>query len=164
MPFYLMLIITAISKMVMCINYYGLTQLRVYTTWFMIVLFFMFAVIAVRRFKKFNAARVMLLGFVVFFLILSYGNVDGRIAAYNIDRYRNGTLETLDVQALSGLSDAAVPYIYALYQDTPDQSLKADLKAAINKTNKYEAGASHQETFRDFNFQSQNAKLIRNML
>jgi hypothetical protein len=40
---------------------------------------------------------------------LSYSNVGGRIAAYNIDRNKNGTLETLDIQALSRLSDAAVP-------------------------------------------------------
>lgn len=162
--FTLMLIITAISKMVMYINYYGLTQLRVYTTWFMIVLFFIFAVAAVRQFKKFNAARVMFVGFVVFFLTLSYANVDGRIAAYNIDRYKNGTLESLDVQALSGLSDAAVPYLYDLYQDTADQGLKAELKAAIDKTPGSENMIPPEKTFRNFNFQSHTAQNIRNML
>lgn len=162
--FTLMLIITAVSKMVMYINTYGLTQLRVYTTWFMIVLFFIFAVTAVRQFRKFNAARVMLAGSVIFFLALSYGNIDGRIAAYNIDGYKNGTLERLDVQALSGLSDAAVPYIYALYQDTTDQSLKAELKTVIEKTPGYEAGAPFPKSFRDFNFQSRTAQNIRSML
>lgn len=162
--FTLMLIITAISKMVMYIHYFGLTPLRVYTTWFMLVLLFLFAVIAVRQFKKFNAARIMLVGFVVFFMILSYGNIDGRIAAYNIDRYSNGTLENLDVQALSGLSDAAVPYIYTLYQETTDQSLKADLKAAIDQSAGSALGASRQETFRDFNFQRHTAESIRKML
>lgn len=162
--FTLMLIITAISKMMMYINYYGLTQMRVYTTWFMVVLFLIFTVTAVRQFKKFNAARVMIGGFVILFLILSYGNVDGRIAAYNIDRYQDGTLEKLDVEALSGLSDAAVPYMYDLYQVTADQSLKAQLKEAIEKTPEDEDSVSKQNTFRDFNFQSHNAQSIRNML
>lgn len=162
--FTLMLIITAISKMVMYINFYGLTQMRVYTTWFMIVLFCIFAVIAVRQFKKFNAARVMFVGFVIFFMILSYGNVDGRIAAYNIDRYTNGTLESLDVQDLSRLSDAAASYIYALYQDTPEQTLKAELKAAIEKTPGSENMIPYQKTFRDFNFQSHAAQGIRDQL
>lgn len=162
--FTLMLIITAISKMVMYINTYGLTQLRVYTTWFMVVLFLIFAVIAVRQFKKFNATRVILVGFVVFFLIMSYGNVDGRIAAYNIDRYMNGTLESLDVKDLSGLSDAAVPYMYNLYLDTENQSLKTELKAAIEKTPGSENMIPHQKTFRDFNFQSHAAQTIRNLL
>lgn len=106
----------------------------------------------------------MLVGFVVFFMILSYGNIDGRIAAYNIDRYSNGTLENLDVQALSGLSEAAVPYIYTLYQETTDQSLKADLKAAIDQSAGSALGASRQETFRDFNFQRHTAESIRKML
>lgn len=162
--FTLMLIMTALSKMVMYINYYGLTQLRVYTTWFMIVLFFLFAVIAVRQFKKFNSARAMLLGFVILFMILSYGNVDGRIAAYNIDKYRNETLESLDVQALSSLSEAATPYIYDLYLDTTDFQLKADLKTVLVKGTGVEKGAQYQETFRDFNFQSYTAEKIRNML
>ncbi|NLI93443.1 MAG: DUF4173 domain-containing protein [Peptococcaceae bacterium] len=162
--FTLMLIITAVSKMVMYINTYGLTQLRVYTTWFMLVLFFFFAVTAVRQFKRFNAARVMLLGFVIFFLTLSYGNIDGRIAAYNIDRYKNGTLERLDVEAFDYLSAAAVPYIYNFYQETTDQGLKAELKAAILKKTGNGAVASSNITFRDFNFQSHTAENIRSML
>lgn len=162
--FTLMLIITAVSKMVMYINTYGLTQLHVYTSWFMVVLFFIFAVTAVRQFKKFNTARVMFIGFVILFMILSYGNIDGRIAAYNIDRYKNGTLESLDVKALSGMSDAAVPYMYNLYQETTDPVLKEQLKAAIKKTPEYKAGGPHGETFRDFNFQSHTTQNIRNML
>ncbi|MGI6451300.1 MAG: DUF4153 domain-containing protein [Desulfitobacteriia bacterium] len=162
--FTLMLIITAISKMVMYINTYGLTQLRVLTTWFMVLLFFIFAVTAARQFKKFNAARIMLLGFVGFFLALSYGNIDGRIAAYNIDRYHSGTLESLDVKALSELSDAAVPYMYDLYQKTTDQGLKAELKAAIEKKPREENMLPAPETFRNFNLQSYTAKNIRKLL
>lgn len=162
--FTLMLIITAISKMVMYINTYGLTQLRVYTTWFMIALFFIFMVTAIRQFKIFNATRVILVGCVLLFLTLSYGNVDGRIAAYNIDRYNSGTLESLDVEALTELSEAAVPHLYALYRDTPDQGLKAELKAAIMKTPGSENMLPAQKTFRDFNFQSHTAQSIRNTL
>lgn len=162
--FTLMLIITAISKMVMYINTYGLTQLRVYTTWFMVVLFFIFAVTAFRQFRKFNAAKVMLTGFVIFFLALSYGNVDGRIAAYNIDRYQKGTLESLDVKALNQLSDAAVPHIYALYLDTEDQPLKEELKGAISKYYSYGNGVTPAINFRDFNLQNHAAQNIRKML
>jgi hypothetical protein len=160
--FTLMLILTAISKMVMYIDTYGLTQLRVYTSWFMLVLFFIFAVTAIRQFKQFNAARTLLIGFVVFFLLLSYGNIDGRIAAYNIDRYKNGTLESLDVKALGHLSEAAVPHLYALYQETSDQSLKVELKEALKALPG--DGVALQKTFRDFNLQSYKAENIRMML
>jgi len=162
--FTLLLIVTALSKMVMYINVYGLTQLRVYTTWFMLVLFFIFAVIAVRQFKKFNAFRVLLTGFVILFLALNYGNIDGRIAAYNIDRYKNATLESLDVEALSRLSEAAVPYIYDLYRETADPGLKAELKAVLQKTTQAEPMLPPQETFRDFNFQRYIAQNIRDSL
>lgn len=162
--FTLMLIITAISKMVMYINTYGLTQLRVYTTWFMVVLFLIFAVTTVRQFKKFNAARFMLAGFMILFLTLSYANVDGRIAAYNIDRYMNGTLVSLDVKDLSGLSDAAVPYMYNLYLETTDSGLKAELKSAIEKIPGDESMLPRQKTFRDFNLQSYTAQNIRDLL
>ncbi len=162
--FTLMLIITAISKMVMYINTYGLTQLRVYTTWFMVVLFFIFAVTAVRQLKRFNAARVMFVGCVIFFLLLSFGNVDGRIASYNIDRYKNGTLESLDVKALSELSDAAVPSMYDLYLETTNTALKYQLKAAITHTGEYTPYAQYEESFRSFNLQHHVAQNIRNML
>lgn len=162
--FTLMLIVTAMSKMVMYINSYGLTQMRVYTTWFMAVLFFIFAVTAVRQFKQFNAARVMVTGCVIFFLALSYGNADGRIAAYNIDRYKNGTLEELDVQALSSLSDAAVPYMYGLYQNTADESLKAQLREAIRPAPANMLEGEYRETIRNFNFQRHTAQNIRSML
>jgi len=160
--FTLLLIVTAISKMVMYIDVYGLTQLRVYTTWFMLLLFFVFAVTAVRQFKQFNATKTLLIGFVIFFLILSYGNIDGRIAAYNIDRYKNGTLESLDVEALSRLSEAAVPYMYDLYLETSDMSLKAKLKEALGAVPR--EGVYRQKTFRDFNLQSNTAENIRRML
>ncbi len=162
--FTLMLIITAVSKMVMYIDSYGLTQMRVYTTWFMIVLFFIFAVTAIRQFKKFNAVKTMILGFVIFFLALSYGNIDGRIAAYNIDRYQKGTLESLDVQALSELSDSAVPYMYNLYLETTQSGLKAELKSAIEKIPGDESMLPRQKRFRDFNLQSYTAQNIRDLL
>jgi len=160
--FTLLLIITAISKMVMYIDVYGLTQLRVYTTWFMFLLFFVFTVIAFRQFKQFNATKTLLIGFVLLFLVLSYGNIDGLIAAYNIDRYKSGTLESLDVNALAGLSEAAVPYMYELYLETPDQNLKAELKEAIKAASGERVAV--QKTFRDFNLQSYTAENIRKML
>ncbi|UWG96555.1 DUF4173 domain-containing protein [Dehalobacter sp. DCM] len=151
--FTLLLIVTAISKMVMYINCFGMTPLRIYTTWFMLVLFLIFAVITLRQFKKFNAARTMLAGFVILFLALSYGNVDGRIAAYNIDRYQSGALKSLDVQALAGLSAAAKPYLYSLYTETTDPKLKAELCKALSPQAGDSNGESDMNDFRDFNLQ-----------
>ncbi len=162
--FTIMLIMTALSKMGMYINYYGLSQLRVLTSWFMLLLFFMFVVIAIRQFKKFNAARIMVFGFIACFMILSYGNIDGRIAEYNIERFQSGELETIDVQALSELSDSAVPYMYDLYNKTSNARLKADLRAAILRSKTAEAENLYKSTFRDYNLADQTADSIRNII
>jgi len=113
--FTILMIVTAQSKMIMYINVFGLTQLRVFTSWFMILLFLIFTFILVRQFKKFNLTRFVVIGFVAMFMALSYSNVDGLIAKYNIERYQAGTLQTLDIDALGRLSDAAVPHMHNLY-------------------------------------------------
>lgn len=163
--FTVLLIAAALSKMAMYINYYGLTQLRIYTTWFMLLLLFTFIIIGVRQFRKFNGFKIVVIFFVVFFMTLCYGNVDGLIAKYNIDRYLQGTLETIDVDALSGLSDAAVPYMYDLYQKTEDEGIRKSLKAEI--IDDYEWGAAprpENETFREFNLQKYRADKIRELI
>ncbi len=108
--FTLVLISTAIAKMVMYINYYGLTQKRVYATWFMAVLALVFIAVALSRFiPKIKIAAVASAIVVVAFAVLSLCNVDSIISKYNVDRYLDGTLKTVDVAALSNLGDAAVP-------------------------------------------------------
>jgi hypothetical protein len=163
--FTMMLIATAVSKMGMYISYYGLTQLRVYTTWFMILLFLVFVIVAARQFKHFNGFKMALISFVLFFMLLCYANVDGMIAKYNIDAYREGDLQGVDVGALSELSDAAVPYLFELYQETQDPEMKSSIEAVIFGV--YDGGAvrdPYDSTFRDFNFEKYKADKIRALL
>jgi hypothetical protein len=163
--FTILLIITALSKMAMYIHYYGFTQLRVYTACFMIVLLFTFVVIVARQVKKFNASRVIIIGCIAAFLALSYGNVDGNIAKYNIERYEKGTLESLDYRMLFELSDAAVPYLYEHYKNSTDEEERTTIYSGI--TGRYSWGVEtepYETTFRDFNVQTYKAEKIRNIL
>ncbi|MDD4583651.1 MAG: DUF4173 domain-containing protein [Eubacteriales bacterium] len=153
--FTIMLIGTALSKMAMYIKYFGLTQLRVYTTWFMLVLLLVFVIIALRQFKIFNGSKIVIISFVILFMFLCYGNVDGMIAKYNINRYVDGTLKTVDVNALARLSDGAVPYMFQLYKDTDDENLKNNLKSVIIDQE------DRERTFRDFNLQKYKGNQIR---
>ncbi len=108
--FTLVLISTAIAKMVMYIQCYGLTQKRVYATWFMAVLALIFIAVALSRFiSKIKIAAVASAIFVISFAGLSLCNADSIIAKYNVDRYLDSTLPTVDVAALNNLGDAAVP-------------------------------------------------------
>ena len=159
--FTIALIATAMSKMGMYINYYGLTRLRVYTSWFMVVLILLFVIILLRQFMSFQGTRIAVIGFICLFLTLCYGNVDGMIAKYNIDRYQAGTLESLDLDALSELSDASVPYLYELYQETADAVMKDDIREIIIERPEWQTSrAIYQKSFRDFNLQTYNAEQI----
>ena len=159
--FTILLIITALSKMVMYINAYGLTQLRIYTSWFMILLLFVFVTICVRQIKKFNASKTIVLGSVVLFLMLSYANIDGMIAKYNVSMYLNGKIDSLDIDMLSQLSDATIMPIYEAYANTPWEraDIKTELMHAMTQNINYAPS-----DFRAFNFQTHSANKIRTKL
>lgn len=163
--FTILLIVTALSKMGMYIHYYGLTQLRIYAAWFMAVLLFTFVVLVARQIRRFNASKIVILGCITAFLILAYGNVDGTIAKYNIDRYERGTLEKLDYRMLFTLSDAATPYLYEHYKISTNEKEKTLIYSGI--TGKYSWGVEtepYEKTFRDFNVQDAKADKIRGIL
>ncbi|MBE5953410.1 MAG: DUF4173 domain-containing protein [Lachnospiraceae bacterium] len=114
----LILIATAMSKMSLYIESYGLTQKRVYSSWLMIVLALLFVVAVAKQFvRKLNSVAVSCAVVVVMFAGLSLSNVDGLIARYNVDRYLDGSLETVDVWAMRDLGDAAVPEMVRLIDE-----------------------------------------------
>lgn len=119
----LLLIATALSKMALYIQQYGLTLLRVYTSWFMALLFVIFALAIAAQFRKINFAKAFILAFSACFLILCYSNVDGLIARYNVDRYLAGTLDSVDVEALYANPESSLPYVKKLYQQSGDPVL-----------------------------------------
>jgi hypothetical protein len=163
--FTILLIATALSKMAMYIDTYGLTQLRVFTSWFMTLMLLIFIIILARQLKVFNAAKPVIVSFVLMFMILLYGNPDGLIAKYNIERYEAGTLAQLDIEALTYLSDAAVPHMYGLYLRTDDSMLRQELKDSIIY---YRIGMLEAEydaaEFREFNIQRFRAHDIKTRL
>lgn len=115
--FTLVLISTAVAKMAMYISCHGLTQKRVYATWLMGVLAIIFILVALRQFvPKLNAVAASFAVCVVLFSVLALSNVDARIARYNVDRYIDGSLETVDMIAMDRLGDAAIPELVRLYE------------------------------------------------
>ena len=121
--FTLVLIATAIAKMVMYIDCYGLTPKRVYATWFMLILAAVFVLVIVRQFaQKLKLIAVSAAVCVTMFAGLSLVGVDGMIASYNVDRYLNGTLESVDLEAMEELGDAAIPHLVRLAQQMDRQN------------------------------------------
>ncbi len=129
--FTLVLISTAIAKMIMYIDCYGLTPKRVYASWFMILLALIFMLIIINQFVA--RLRLIITSFglcVALFAALSLSNVDGIIAKYNVDRYLDGSLTTVDVKALYDLGDAAVPEMVRLAEEL-DEKLGTDIKSEV---------------------------------
>lgn len=117
--FTLMMISIAVSKMAMYIRAFGLTLLRVYTTWFMILLAVLFVLIIIRQFNKvFKIFSYLFAAFVILFALLVFTDVDSVISNYNIDRYLDGSLPDVDIDMINyELSDSAVPALLKLTGD-----------------------------------------------
>lgn len=130
--FTLMIIATALTKMFMYIGEYGMTQLRVYTSWFMVLLAVIFALIIVLQIKDYSIWKALFAAFSVMFAVLCFGNFDGNIAAYNIGAYQSGNIEKLDVDAFEELGTAAVAPAYELYRECDDEELSEQLKTFIS--------------------------------
>ena len=111
--FTLILIATAMSKMIMYINRYGLTALRFYTSWFMVLLAIIFVLIIVKQFRfEMKISRDIYAVFVLMFGLLCFSRPEAVIAKYNIEMYRSGCLEELDTKTLLKMSDDAVLTAY----------------------------------------------------
>lgn len=148
----LLLITTALSKMGMYINNYGLTKLRVYTSWFMVLLAIIFIIIIVTQFiKKTKVVKAIAVSFIIMFGILNFSDVDGIIANYNITQYQNGSIKELDINIMYDLSDSAVQYVAPLVNS---KNLKISTEARQYMIDKsYEVNGK----FSNFNFSSNKA-------
>lgn len=122
--FTLVLISTAVAKMIMYIECYGLTPKRVYATWFMVLLAVIFILTSIHQFvPKFKAIATSVCVCVVLFAALSLSGTDSLIATYNVDRYLDGTLETVDLNAMRELGDAAIPELVRLAENIEDKGI-----------------------------------------
>ena len=131
--FTLMIIATALTKMFMYIGKYGMTMLRVYTSWFMILLAFIFIPVIILQIKDFPIWKTLFAVFSVMFAALCFGNFEGNIAAYNINAYQNGMIENIDIAEFEELGVSAVAPAYELYQKCGDEELKDGLAVFIER-------------------------------
>jgi len=128
----LILIATAVSKLVMYIDFYGLTQKRIYALWLMVVIGIVFLVIALGQFlRNLKVVAVSLTVTVLLFSALSVCNVNALCARYNTDRYLSGSLESFDLEAMEELGDSAIPSLVRL-SNSLDSEKDSELKRQID--------------------------------
>ncbi len=150
--FTLILISTAISKLVLYIDEHGLTPKRVHAFWFMMVLTLIFIAVILKQFiMKIKLIPIAFAVTVAMFFVLSVSGSDALIAKYNVDRYLEGSLEKIVVSDLEKLGDAAVPQYIRLekellerekavpsderweYMQSKDYTLIIELQTALDK-------------------------------
>lgn len=111
----LILMVTAFSKLYLYVKQFGLTPKRLYAGWFMVILAVIFLLVMLKqflqRFKLLPSAALVSVGL---FALLALSGSDTLIAEYNVNRYLNGTLNTIDVSAMQDLGDAAIPSMVRL--------------------------------------------------
>lgn len=127
----ILLIATAMSKMLLYIGAYDLTRLRVYTLWFMILLLIVFLVILIWHAKPFNAGKPIVVTFVALVLILFLSNTDGLIAKYNVEQYETGRSKDIDIEMMTYMSDAVDPYLQNLMKNAPDENIRKKAEDTI---------------------------------
>jgi len=131
--FTLVLMSTAMSKLVLYIKAYGLTPKRVHAAWFMAVLAVMFLIVTVKQFVlKIKLLPICASVCVVMFAALALSGSGSAIAKYNVDRYLDGSLKTIDVMALEDLGDEAVPQLIRLAK-AYDKKYGTDIRKQINE-------------------------------
>ncbi len=120
----IILIATAVSKMVMYIDFYGLTPKRIYSVWFMIFLAAVFFVIILSRFiKKVKVVAIALSLFAVMLMVLTLFPVNRMIASYNVDRYLDGTIENIDYESMVELGVDGVPEFVRLAKELGEDGI-----------------------------------------
>lgn len=123
--FTLIIIATAISKMVLYINRYGMTVLRLTTSAFMVFLSIVFISVILRIYiNKINIVKTALITAGCVILLLGTVNVNAVCAKYNYESYKSKRLENIDINQLYELGDEGIPYIVKLTCSDEEQTAK----------------------------------------
>lgn len=113
--FSLVLVATALSKMILYMGSFGLTRLRLTTSVFMVFLGLVVLAVGLRLFvKRLQVVQLAVTLGAVILIGLSVANVDGIVARYNVDAWKAGKLDSLDLEMICDLGDGAVPVLAEL--------------------------------------------------
>jgi len=130
--FTLIIIATAISKMVLYINSYGMTELRITTSAFMIFLAVVFISVMLKLYmQKIRVLKVAIIASACVLCVLGVVNVNRFIAEYNYNAYKTEKLADIDVNAIYELGEEGVPYLIALTKDE-DEDVSESAKEYID--------------------------------
>lgn len=113
--FTMLLIITAIAKMVLYIGSFGMTELRILTSVFLVFLFAICIVFLLRSLTpKITILRPAIVVALVLLTTLGFVGTNRFVSAYNTKAYISGKLETVDIDAMSESGYVSAKYLIEL--------------------------------------------------
>ena len=152
----LFFVCAASAKMILYIESFGLTRMRLLTQVVMLFLGIVTALISIWLFfPKLPYMKAVLITALVIGATVSWADVDTVVANYNVNAYLSGKTETVDVHYLNSLGNGAVPYIEKLAQSAPDHTIKEDAQMMI--VTRWSAAP---EDFRSWNYVNYTAAKI----
>lgn len=148
----LLFVATASAKMLMYIEAYGLTRLRLLTEVIMVFLGLTTAIVCLWLFiPKLPYMKAVMLSALIIGAAVIWADVDTVVAAYNVGAYQSGQMETVDVDYLAGLNDGAIPYLAQL-----TKAKDPEVAEAAQKSLHWQS--AHSDDLRSWNYASHLAK------
>ncbi len=131
--FSVLLVIIAMQKMRLNISTYGLSVNRVLVCAFMLMMLVVIAFFILHIYApRVKYMQPIIIICAVIFIALTFADVDRICADYNIEAYSSGKLEKLDIQAISLMSDSAVPSLVKL-TESKDEKIAKEAKENVAK-------------------------------
>ncbi len=161
--FSLVLVATAMSKMNLYIQSFGMTYLRILTSVFMIFLCVVFCTMGLWIFlRKLPYMQVFVITATVLILGVSFADPARVVAGYNVNAYLTGKLDSVDMTELQFLgSDAVVPYVWELRNDPDNEVCRKAWGIIYDHGLDYgffeNGGEEYSYDWRDFNLSSYRA-------
>ncbi len=159
--FSILLIGTALSKMLLYIKLYGMTILRILPSVFMLLLVLAFVLLTVRIFKgAFNYMRIFATACAVTLAVMNFVDISAVSANYNAEMYLNAEaawhIDTADIDYLRLLGDPAVPALVRIANEAESEVVRTDAQRSLERIYKdlaYETsdGSNVKRDWRDSN-------------
>lgn len=125
--FTMLLITTAIAKMVMYIDRFGMTKMRIQTSLFLVFIFVLCLLLTIRCvYRKAMIIRPALITALI--IVISIGTVGTNriIADYNTNAYLSGELKSVDIQTISYCDYSSIKNLIKLEKHFSDVSIYED--------------------------------------
>lgn len=129
--FTVVILITAMAKMKLNIEIFGLSKNRLLVSVFMIMIFVIILFYLIHIFApKISYMQPIIVICSAMFIALAFTNVDAMIVKYNVSAYNDGRLDTIDVHYVDSLSDSSVINIIEL-ADCDDHKVAKEARTLI---------------------------------